>query len=85
MPVISRFHGITIRMYLRQKEHNPPHIHAMYGDYVGLFSIIDGDMIEGDIPLKDQQVIKKFVRYYKERLLQMWKNQDYEMLPPIDE
>ena len=85
MPVISRFHGITIRMYLRQKEHNPPHIHAMYGDYVGLFSIIDGDMIEGDIPLKDQQLIKKFVRYYKERLLQMWKNQDYEMLPPIDE
>jgi hypothetical protein len=26
MPVISRFHGITIKMYLRQKEHNPPHI-----------------------------------------------------------
>ena len=30
MPVISRFHGITIKMYLRQKEHNPPHIHAIY-------------------------------------------------------
>ena len=26
MPVIARFFGITIKMYLRQKEHNPPHI-----------------------------------------------------------
>ncbi|MBQ8199400.1 MAG: DUF4160 domain-containing protein [Lachnospiraceae bacterium] len=33
MPVISRFHGITIKMYFRQKEHNPPHIHAICGDY----------------------------------------------------
>ncbi len=23
MPVIARFFGITIKMYLRQKEHNP--------------------------------------------------------------
>ena len=30
MPVISRFYGIVIKMYLRQKEHNPPHIHAIY-------------------------------------------------------
>lgn len=37
MPVISRFHGIVIKMYLRQKEHNPPHLHAIYGDYIGMF------------------------------------------------
>ena len=28
MPTISVFYGITIMMYLRNKEHNPPHIHA---------------------------------------------------------
>ena len=44
MPVIARFNGITIRMYLRQKEHNPPHIHATYGDHLGLFAINDGDV-----------------------------------------
>ncbi|MBR1478985.1 MAG: DUF4160 domain-containing protein [Lachnospiraceae bacterium] len=32
MPVISRFYGIVIRMYFIQAEHNPPHIHAIYGD-----------------------------------------------------
>lgn len=35
MPVISKFYGIVIKMYFRQKEHNPPHIHAFYGEYVG--------------------------------------------------
>lgn len=27
MPTISVFYGIYIMMYLRNKEHNPPHIH----------------------------------------------------------
>ena len=60
MPVISRFCGIVIKIYLRQKEHNPPHLHAIYGDYVGLFSLEDGEMYEGDIPVKEQKMIKKF-------------------------
>ena len=31
MPVIGRFYGIAIKMFLRQKEHEPPHVHAIYG------------------------------------------------------
>ena len=34
MPVLSRFYGIIIRMYFQQSEHNPPHIHAIYGEHV---------------------------------------------------
>ena len=41
MPVIARFCGIVIKMYLRQKEHNPPHIHAIAGEYVGMFTSLD--------------------------------------------
>lgn len=83
MPVISRFQGITIRMYLRQKEHNPPHIHAIYGDYVGMFSLSDGEMFEGDIPIKEQRLIKKFIVHYQERLETMWKTQQFEVLSPL--
>lgn len=68
MPVISRFYGITIRMYLRQKEHNPPHIHAIDGDCVGIFSISDGEMYEGNIPPKSQQLVKKFIIRYRSSL-----------------
>lgn len=84
MPVISRFYGITIKMYFRQKEHNPPHIHAIYGDCIGLFSLSDGEMYEGDIPFKGQVLVKAFIEYYQDKLLAMWENQQFEALPPIE-
>lgn len=84
MPVISRFYGITIKMYLRQKEHNPPHIHAIYGDCIGVFSILDGEMFEGDIPSKGQQMVKEFIGFYRQRLLEMWETQKFESLSPIE-
>ena len=83
MPVIARFKGIMIRMYLRQKEHNPPHIHATYGEYLGLFSLEDGDMFEGDISFKEQRMVKDFILHYRDRLMEMWEEQSYELLPPI--
>ena len=84
MPVISRFYGIVIKMYLRQKEHNPPHIHAIYGEYSGLFSLCDGEMFEGDIPIRGQQMVKDFVLYYKDKLIEMWNTQTFEILEPLE-
>ena len=39
MPVISRFYGIIIKMYFQQSEHNPPHFHALYGEYIGALEL----------------------------------------------
>lgn len=83
MPVIARFNGITIRMYLRQKEHNPPHIHATYGEHLGLFALDDGDMFEGDISFREQRMVRDFILHYRDRLMEMWEQQSYELLPPI--
>ncbi len=52
MPVIARFYGMTIKMYLLGKEHNPPHIHALYGDYNGIIDIQTLDMMEGIFPAR---------------------------------
>ncbi len=84
MPVISRFHGIVIKMYLRQREHNPPHVHAIYGDYIGMFSLSDGEMFEGDIPGKEQKMIQAFVLRYAAELLEMWNTQQFSVLSPIE-
>ena len=67
--------------FFKQKEHNPPHIHAIYGDYIGMFSIESGEMFEGDIPMKEQRIIRRFISNYKNKLLEMWKNQQFELLP----
>lgn len=52
MPVISRFYGMTIKMYLLGKEHNPPHIHALYGDYNGVIDIQTLDMSKATCPAR---------------------------------
>lgn len=80
MPVISRFNGIVIKMYFRQKEHNPPHIHAIYGECIGLFAIEDGTMFEGDIPVKERKMIEAFVKCHCQELLEMWETQKFEMI-----
>lgn len=84
MPVISRFNGIVIKMYLRQKEHNPPHIHAICGECVGMFSLLDGEMFEGDLSNKEQQAVKKFIDKYGEELLHMWETQQFKTLDPVE-
>ena len=45
MPVLSRFYGIIIRMYFQQAEHNPPHIHALYGEDMAAIDIQTGDVV----------------------------------------
>ena len=40
MPEIARFYGIIIKMFFKPKEHEPSHVHAIYGEYVGTFNII---------------------------------------------
>ena len=42
MPEIARFYGIIIKMFFKPKEHEPSHVHAIYGEYVGTFNIITG-------------------------------------------
>lgn len=80
MPVIARFQGIVIKMYLRNKEHNPPHIHAIYGDEVGVFSLIDGEMYEGDLRQKEEKAVYAFIIKNQEKLLQMWSSNQYEYI-----
>lgn len=84
MPVISRFNGIVIKMYLRQKEHNPPHIHAICGDCVGMFSLSNGEMFEGDLGNKEQKMVQKFIEKYGKELLNMWETQQFTSLPPVE-
>ncbi len=84
MPVISRFEGIIIKMYFRTKEHNPPHIHAIYGEYIGVFSLTDGEMFLGDLPIKQQWLVRDFIDFYRDKLLAMWVSQQFEMLPSIE-
>ena len=84
MPVLSRFYGITIRMYFLQKEHNPPHIHAIYGDDVAAITIADGKVLEGALPSKALEMVREWVSLYEQELLAIWETQDFKHLPPLE-
>lgn len=83
MPIICQFYGIIILMHLTNKEHNPPHIHAIYSDYEATFYISDGELYEGDFPSNGKRLVKEFVTAYSNKLLKMWETGEYEKLQAI--
>lgn len=83
MPEISRFYGIVIKMFFKPKEHESSHIHALYGEYVGIFDLVSMEMTEGDLPNKAQDIVKQWLIINQKELLQMWETQDLRKLPPI--
>ncbi|MBQ1343851.1 MAG: DUF4160 domain-containing protein [Firmicutes bacterium] len=84
MPVLSRFYGIIIRMYFQQAEHNPPHIHALYGEDMAAVAIQTGEILEGHLPPKALSMVGEWVDLNRTELLQMWETQEFRPLPPLE-
>ena len=84
MPVISRFCGMIVKMYFLASEHNPPHIHVVYGESLGVIDIRTGSMLVGDLPNKALSIVKEWVGIHREELLKMWETQNIVPLPPIE-
>lgn len=70
MPEISRFLGIVIAMYHR--DHNPPHFHAMYGEFEALIAIEDFRIIEGKLPARVMGIVSEWAQINKKELLKDW-------------
>ena len=84
MPVLSKFYGITIRMYFLQSEHNPPHIHAIYGEDVAAIDFMTGEVIDGDLPQKALSLVREWVEIHKETLREIWETQQFIKIPPLE-
>lgn len=72
MPEISRFLGIIITMYA--DDHNPPHFHAMYGDYEAIYDINGRAFIKGMLPTKQARFVLAWADLHQEELLENWNN-----------
>lgn len=71
MPEITRFYGIVIKMFFKPKEHEPSHIHAIYGEYVGEINIKTMEMIEGDLPKKALELVREWLEIHQDELQDM--------------
>ena len=84
MPVLSRFYGIIIRMYFLQSEHNPPHIHAIYGEDMAAIDIQTGTVIDGALPNKAMELVCEWISLNRTDLLKIWETQEFKALPPLE-
>ena len=85
MPTISRFYGIIIRMYFLPKEHNPPHIHVIYGDETFSISIQDMKIIDGELnpTTRVLSMVKEWITLHQDKLLEMWETQVFQEIEPL--
>lgn len=83
MPEICRFYGIIIKMYFRKSEHNPPHFHALYGEYMSEFAIQTGEMLAGDLPDKAVTMVQEWAAMHKDELMKIWESQSFEPILPL--
>lgn len=70
MPTISLFYGIAIRMYLN--DHNPPHFHAIYGDYEARVDAVTGDIVDGRLPRNAARLVREWTLARQAQLMDNW-------------
>ncbi|MBI4551137.1 MAG: DUF4160 domain-containing protein [Candidatus Latescibacteria bacterium] len=86
MPEISRFFGISIKMYF--DDHPPPHFHAEYGEYIAVVEIHTLVVIGGTLPPRVLGLVIEWAAQHRGKLLTLWElaaqHQPLHKLPPLE-
>lgn len=86
MPEISRFFGITIRMFYG--DHAPPHFHAEYGEYRAVIHIHTLTTFGGSLPPRALGMVIEWALQHREELLDLWEragnNQPLYKIAPLE-
>lgn len=73
MPVISMFYGIIVQMFVLDNErHKRPHVHVRYAEHKASVDIESGDMLAGDLPVRQQRLLLAWIEIHREELLADW-------------
>ncbi len=72
VPRLSYFYGISIYMYPR--DHNPPHFHAIYGEFSAVVLVATGEIISGGLPRRAEKLVSEWLRVHTNEIYQAWLN-----------
>jgi hypothetical protein len=70
MAAISMFYGLIV--YLYQYDNIRHHIHVKYQGEWAVFSILDGEIIEGKLKSEKIKLVQAWILIHKEDLLADW-------------
>lgn len=79
MPTISVFYGILIQMFWG--DHNPPHFHALYGEYEVIINIRTLEIIKGSMPKRALALVLEWASLHREELMEDWKLCEMKQMP----
>lgn len=70
MPSFSMFYGIIIYMYfVDNRQHHVPHIHVKYQEHEAVVLILDGELLEGNIPKSKMKLLQARIELHKDELI----------------
>jgi hypothetical protein len=73
MAIISMFYGIIISMYyFDNKQHKVPHIHVKYQGEEAVFSIPNGEIIEGNMKSNKRKLVEAWILIHEDELMANW-------------
>ena len=73
MPVLSMFYGIIVAMYYADtKKHNRAHIHVKCQDAEAVYSIPEGEVLEGILPKGKARLVEAWIELHSEELIANW-------------
>jgi hypothetical protein len=70
MPEVSRFFGISIRMYF--DDHNPPHFHAIQGGAEAEIGIDPVALLRGRFPRRALGMVMEWAAVHQRELRDNW-------------
>jgi hypothetical protein len=83
MPEVSRFFGISIRLYYNVRD--PPHFHAIYGECEALLEIDTLSVLRGQLPRRALALVLEWAALHRSELRMDWIKARMGELPlPID-
>ena len=62
---------------------SPPHLHALYGEYNGVFHLKTMKMTEGDLPVRAVRLINEWQEEYQNELMKMWEAKEFKKFPGL--
>jgi len=71
MPEVSRFYGIIT--YIFYNDHQPPHFHAVYGEFGAVVAIDTLNVIAGNIPPRALGLVVEWASIHQKELARVWK------------
>ena len=84
MPEIARFYGIIIKMFFKPKEHEPSHVHAIYGEYMSAINVQTLEGLEGDLPEKALKLVREWIKENKREIMEIWESQNFKKIKPLE-